>query len=234
MTVYLNVDYSTGKFYQTFKEEVPGSFPYTKKDGTVVYRKFYPEGVSGILRSVSIKDSPIGRQISIGVDGVDMYYINIGLNSSNGNLDVYAESFIKLSPDLSKNDSVVIRPYSFIPKDSEYKKKGFTIECNGVKLSPIKSSYTTKEGIKVEGDIPELKYKVDNLTGKKVPTLASKEERMDYLLGVLQDTINRIPYTAATASASPQYAEKETNTQSSGSPTPSYNVPEYEEDDLPF
>lgn len=183
---YLQLEFGSGHFFDYSKEEKDGYVKHTSTKGNVSYRKYYKDGVSGILESVSIYDGKFGQQISITIkEGDEIYYLPVDIYDQSKQVDnTYAESLIKLLPLLEKGQNVTITGYNFKPEDSKYSKIGISIKVSGEKLkSEITNSYY-KDGELVPGDIPAIVW-VEKL-GKKKPSAASIEAKDEYLLSILE------------------------------------------------
>ena len=183
---YLQLEFGSGHFFDYSKEEKDGYVKHTSTKGNVSYRKYYKDGVSGILESVSIYDGKFGQQISITIkEGDEIYYLPVDIYDQSKQVDnTYAESLIKLLPLLEKGQNVTITGYNFKPEDSKYSKIGISIKVSGEKLkSEITNSYY-KDGELVPGDVPAIVW-VEKL-GKKKPSAASIEAKDEYLLSILE------------------------------------------------
>lgn len=183
---YLQLEFGSGHFFDYSKEEKDGYVKHTSTKGNVSYRKYYKDGVSGILESVSIYDGKFGQQISITIkEGDEIYYLPVDIYDQSKQVDnTYAESLIKLLPLLEKGQNVTITGYNFKPEDSKYSKIGISIKVSGEKLkSEITNSYY-KDGELVVGDVPAIVW-VEKL-GKKKPSAASIEAKDEYLLSILE------------------------------------------------
>src|SRR5690606_29775096 len=122
---YLQLEFSTGLFFIYSKDEKQGYDKHTSSKGNVSYRKYFKDGISGVLESVSIYDGKFGAQISMNIkDGDEIYYAPVDVTDQRGNVDTYAESLIKLLPQLEKGMNVSIRGYNFKPEDNKYSKIG--------------------------------------------------------------------------------------------------------------
>ena len=178
---YLQLEFGTGLFFIYSKDEAQGFEKHTSTKGNVSYRKYFKDGVTGVLESVSIYDGKFGKQISMNIkNGEDIYYVPVDIADQKGNVDTYAESLIKFLPQLQKGMNITVRGYNFIPEGDQYSKIGISIAVDGVKLkSEMTNAYVNKEGTLVEGDIPALVWKKDAL-GKNKPTAVSVEAKNDY------------------------------------------------------
>jgi len=221
---YLQLEFGSGKFFDYSKEDKQGYEMHTSTKGNTSYRKYYKDGVSGVLESASIYEGKFGNQISLSLkDGDNVYYVPVDIADQKGNVDTYAESLIKLLPQLNKGTNVTVKGYNFIPEGDKYSKIGISITMNGVKLkSGMTNSYINKEGVKVEGDIPPTVWKKDAL-GKNKPTAVSLEAKNDYLLERLKVETDRLKWVSGGVG----------NQQPTTEQTDFKAVEEYS-DDLPF
>lgn len=206
---YLQLEFGSGHFFDYSKEEKDGYVKHTSTKGNVSYRKYYKEGVSGILESVSIYDGKFGQQISITIkEGDEIYYLPVDIYDQSKQVDnTYAESLIKLLPLLEKGQNVTITGYNFKPEDSKYSKIGISIKVSGEKLkSEITNSYY-KDGELVPGDVPAIVW-VEKL-GKKKPSAASIEAKDEYLLSILEAEEQRLTWKNSDNQTSSNEAPKE-------------------------
>lgn len=206
---YLQLEFGSGHFFDYSKEEKDGYVKHTSTKGNVSYRKYYKDGVSGILESVSIYDGKFGQQISITIkEGDEIYYLPVDIYDQSKQVDnTYAESLIKLLPLLEKGQNVTITGYNFKPEDSKYSKIGISIKVSGEKLkSEITNSYY-KDGELVPGDVPAIVW-VEKL-GKKKPSAASIEAKDEYLLSVLEREEKRLTWKNSDNQNSSNEAPKE-------------------------
>jgi len=242
---YLQLEFGSGLFFIYSKEEKQGFEKHTSSKGNVSYRKYYKEGVSGVLESVSIYDGSFGKQISMNIkNGEDVYYVPIDIADQRGNVDNYAESLIKVLPKLNKGDNLTVRAYNFIPEGSKYSQIGVSISVNGEKLKGLTNAYY-KDGNFVEGDIPAITWKEDAL-GKKKPSAASMEAKDDYLLAVLKEHTERLKWVQGennTTAEDPHVGTTPRNPKPSGKQIPTMSPNDAFEpvanlsekhDDLPF
>lgn len=237
---YLQLEFGSGLFFDYSKEEKDGYVKHTSVKGNVSYRKYFKDGVSGILESVSIYDGKFGQQISMNVrEGDEIYYLPIDIYDQSKQVDnTYAESLIKLLPLLKKGQNVTVTGYNFKPEDSKYSKIGISIKVSGEKLkSELTNSYY-KDGELVVGDIPPIVW-VEKL-GKKKPSASSIEAKDEYLLSILEKEVERLVWKKdENSSESPKQEEqpKETAPKAQTLATNAENnipAPSDDDDDLPF
>ena len=195
---YLQLEFASGNFFKYSKTEEQGYEKHVSTKGNTSYRKYYKEGITGVLDSVSIYAGKFGNSISMTIkNGDDIFYAPVDLSDQKGNVDSYAESLIKLLPQLEKGMTIAVRGYNFIPEGEKYSKNGMSILVDGVKLkSTMTNAYISKEGTKVDGDIPALVWKKDAL-GKNKPTAVSQEAKNDYLLEVLKEQTDRLKWVGS-------------------------------------
>ena len=234
---YLQLEFGSGLFFDYSKEEKQGYDKHTSTKGNVSYRKYYKDGVAGILESVSIYEGKFGNQISMNIkNGDDVYYVPVDIADQKGNVDTYAESLIKFLPQLSKGINLAVKGYNFIPEGDKYSKIGISLSIDGVKVkSEMTNAYVSKEGVLVEGNIPALTWKKDAL-GKNKPTAVSQEAKNDYLLEVLKVQTDRLKWVQG-ETATPS-APTPTNAVPTASPSqafpPATDIKKEEYTDLPF
>jgi len=230
---YLQLEFGSGKFFQYSKEQLDGYVKNVSKNGKVSFRKYYNEGIHGVLDSVSIYDGKFGQQISISIrDNEEVYYLPISIYTQSQQVDnTYAESLIKLLPELNKGDIVTVSGYNFKPEGSEYSKIGISIKKGAEKIkSSITNSYY-KDGNLVPGDIPAIEW-VEKL-GKRKPSASSIEAKDEYLLSLLQKEEARLTWKTDSGSepaqAAPAPKQEQTKVQQAAPA-----IVEGESDDLPF
>lgn len=230
---FLQLEFGSGLFFNYSKDPKEGYDKHTSTKGNESYRKYYKEGISGILESVSLYDSKFGTQISMNVkDGDNVYYLPVAVQDQSDNVDTYAESLIKLLPQLNKGDKVTVRGYNFKPEGDKYSKIGVSITANDVKLKSTVTNAYYKEGKLVEGDIPALEWKLNKL-GKNKPTAVSQEAKNDYLLDLVTKETERLKWVQG--ESSPESPKPSTPTASPQEAfPPAINVKEDEPVDLPF
>jgi hypothetical protein len=239
---YLQLEFGSGLFFDYSKEEKDGYVKHTSTKGNVSYRKYFKDGVSGILESVSIYDGKFGQQISMNVkEGDEIYYLPIDIYDQSKQVDnTYAESLIKLLPLLEKGQNVTVTGYNFKPEDSKYSKIGISIKVSGEKLkSEITNSYY-KDGELVPGDVPALVW-VEKL-GKKKPSASSIEAKDEFLLSLLEKEEARLTWKKEDNNSETPKQEEQPKESAPKAQTPapaaaaanSTPTPSDDDDDLPF
>ena len=233
---YLQLEFGSGLFFDYSKEEKQGYEKHVSTKGNTSYRKYYKDGVSGILESVSIYEGKFGNQISMNIkNGDDVYYVPVDIVDQKGNVDTYAESLIKFLPQLEKGMNVSVRGYNFTPEGDKYSKIGISVSVNGEKLkATMTNAYYNKEGELVSGDIPALVWKKDAL-GKNKPSAVSQEAKNDYLLTVLKEQTDRLKWVQGESAQQPQQTESPKNAVPTATPEQAFEAPKPQtENKLPF
>lgn len=238
---YLQLEFSTGLFFIYSKDEKQGYDKHTSSKGNVSYRKYFKDGVSGVLESVSIYDGKFGAQISMNIkDGNEIYYVPVDVADQRGNVDTYAESLIKFLPQLEKGMNVAVRAYNFTPEGEKYAKIGVSIKVGDEKIKPTMTNAYYKDGELVEGDIPALAWKKDAL-GNNKPSAVSLEAKNEYLLEVLKRETDRLKWVSGDNQEQPGSQEskeekpKASSSKSKGRVDEKKSfVPQDDSDNLPF
>ena len=235
---YLQLEFSTGLFFKYSKNEEQGYEKHISTKGNTSYRKYYKEGITGVLESVSIYEGSFGNQISLNIkNGNDVYYVPVDIADQKGNVDTYAESLIKFLPQLEKGMNIAVRGYNFTPEGDKYAKIGISVSVDGQKLKAnMSNAYFNKEGGLVPGDIPAVAWKKDAL-GKNKPTAVSLEAKNDFLLEVLKRETERLKWVQGENSSAPP-TETPKNAVPTATPAqafePATNVNSTPMDKLPF
>lgn len=199
---YLQLEFGSGKFFDYSKDEKEGYTKHVSTKGNTSYRKYYNDGVSGVLESASIYEGKFGNQISLNIkDGDSVYYVPVDIADQKGNVDTFAESLIKFLPSLNKGDNITVKGYNFTPEGDKYAKIGISVSKDGEKLkATITNAYVNKEGTLVHGDIPAMVWKKDAL-GKNKPTAVSLEAKNDFLLNLLKNETERLKWVSGEGGA---------------------------------
>ena len=235
---YLQLEFSTGLFFKYSKNEEQGYEKHVSTKGNTSYRKYFKDGITGVLESASVYEGSFGNQISLNIkNGNDVYYVPVDIADQKGNVDTYAESLIKFLPQLEKGMNIAVRGYNFTPEGDKYAKIGISVSVDGQKLKAnMSNAYFNKEGVLVPGDIPAVAWKKDAL-GKNKPTAVSLEAKNDFLLEVLKRETERLKWVQGENSSAPP-----TETPKNAVPTttpaqafePANNVNSTPMDELPF
>jgi hypothetical protein len=223
---YLQLDFTSGNFFSYSKEEKEGYEKHVSSKGNTSFRKWYKEGVSGKLDSVSIYEGNFGPQISMNIkNDNEVYYVPVEISDQRGNVATYAESLIKLLPALNKEDNVEVRGYNFTPEGEQYAKIGMSIKIDGEKVKGQLTNAYYKGGELVDGDIPAIEWK-KNALGKSKPSAVSLETKDTFLLEVLKVQTDRLKWVGSNSSQTP--------TETPKAKEPVGAVKEESNDDLPF
>lgn len=228
--VFLKVEGSTGKMFETIKEEKEGYEKYTSSTGKVSYRKHFKD-VTGELLNTEIRDTDWGQRFGLTLkNGEITFKLEFNIYSQDGNVENrYMESVVKLLPLLNKGETYTMSAYNFIPEGEKYAKTGVSVKKGTDKLkSSLTNSYYNKEGELVPGDIPAIKW-VEKL-GKKKPSAVSLEQKDEYLLEVLTKNNERLKWTSGEGTSQPaeQKAKEEVPQKAAAM------AATIEDDDLPF
>ena len=235
---YLQLEFSTGLFFKYSKNEEQGYEKHVSTKGNTSYRKYFKDGITGVLESASVYEGSFGNQISLNVkNGNDVYYVPVDIADQKGNVDTYAESLIKFLPQLEKGMNIAVRGYNFTPEGDKYAKIGISVSVNGQKIKAnMSNAYFNKEGVLVPGDIPAVAWKKDAL-GKNKPTAVSLEAKNDFLLEVLKRETERLKWVQGENSSAPP-TEAPKNAVPTATPAqafePATNVNSTPMDELPF
>lgn len=231
--VYLQLEFATAKIYEYSKVAAEGFEEHISTKGNTSYRKYYRD-LTGELESVSIRDTKIGQEISISLKNQDtLFYLSLSLYDQKSFVDnVYCEDLIGRLPNLEKGLTYTINPFRFIPEGEKFEKTGVSIKQGDLKIEKVFTpSYTSKEGVKVVGDIPAIVWKKD-ATGKNKPSAASKEVRSDFFLEKLTEQTERLKWTPSNNNS---YGSNTANTASVQTERPVQVIPvEVDDDSLPF
>lgn len=228
--VFLKVEGSTGKMFETIKEEKEGYEKYTSSTGKVSYRKHFKD-ITGELLNSEIRDTDWGQRFGLTLkNGETTFKLEFNIYSQDGNVENrYMESVVKLLPLLNKGETYTMSAYNFIPEGEKYAKAGVSVKKGTEKLkSSLTNSYYNKEGELVPGDIPAIKW-VEKL-GKKKPSAVSLEQKDEYLLEVLTKNNERLKWTSGESTSQPaeQKAKEEVPQKAAAM------AATIEDDDLPF
>ena len=236
-SIYLGIDYATGKLYEYSKAMKPG-FEQVVGTKSTTYRR-YQDSVVGVLQNVSIYDNPnlmkdkglVVQELRISFKtGDDYNNISVILENQDKSYSRFAESIITYLPNLVKGATYEFTPYSFNDENGN-KVVGVSIKNEaGEKLVKLKQKFIKKDGTITDGDIPPVIWKEQR--GKNVK---DDSEKMDYLYEVMQKELPRLEFVR---SSTPVGEDAPTPTTSvnkleATNIVPS-NVSADDDDDLPF
>ena len=189
---YLQIEFGTGNLFEFSKERKEGFEEHINSKNTISYRKYYKEGIYGIYRGTSIRDTDFGKEISVLLvdkEGTSNY-INMPLFDAKKNIAVYAESLICVLPALEENYVYRFFSYAMDKKDSQYKSYGISIKHADMNDKSVREDYPlkrlsytiiSKDGTVKEGDIPAVKWE-SHFDGSKTKNAYDKNK---YLYDVL-------------------------------------------------
>lgn len=228
--VFLKVEGSTGKMFETIKEEREGYEKYTSSTGKVSYRKHFKD-ITGELLNTEIRDTDWGQRFGVSLkNGETIFKLELNIYSQDGNIENrYMESMLKLLPLLNKGETYTISSYNFTPEGEKYPKTGISVKKGTEKLkSTLTNAYYTKDGELVPGDIPAIKW-VEKL-GKRRPSAVSLEQKDEYLIDLLTKNNDRLKWTSGESNNQPaeQKAKEEAPKKAAAV------AATIEDDDLPF
>lgn len=228
--VFLKVEGSTGKMFETIKEEREGYEKYTSSTGKVSYRKHFKD-ITGELLNTEIRDTDWGQRFGVSLkNGETIFKLELNIYSQDGNIENrYMESMLKLLPLLNKGETYTISSYNFTPEGEKYPKTGISVKKGTEKLkSTLTNAYYTKDGELVPGDIPAIKW-VEKL-GKRRPSAVSLEQKDEYLIDLLTKNNDRLKWTSGESNTQPaeQKAKEEAPKKAAAV------AATIEDDDLPF
>ena len=191
--VYLQVEFKTGNLFEFSKEEKDGFEDHKNTKGTVSWRRYQKEGVYGIYRGTSIRETNFGKELSIHVVTLegDNCYISLPLFTQDKSIAPYAESFIAVMESVEKDFVYRFFPYAMEREGTTYKNYGVSVAHADMKEETVRGDYPLKrlsythkkDGKLIKGDIPETIWEkaVDGSNTKN-----TKDKDM-YLYKILED-----------------------------------------------
>lgn len=174
--VYLKIDYSTAKVYEYSKEKKEGFEEHKSDKGTVSYRRYFPRGVYGTLRGVTIREVEFSgsktKEVSIAMRDKDQnnVYLNIPLFDGKKNITDYAEGVISHLNSLEAGKGYRIYPFNIRENDSKYSTVGVSFKYADVEkeevdkdtvIPKLTKTINKKDGTVIEGDIPAVTWEQD-------------------------------------------------------------------------
>lgn len=190
---YLQVEFGTGNMFSYSKDPKDGYEEFKSSKGKISFRKYFREGVYGIYRGTSIRDTNFGKEVSVHMvdsEGTNNY-ISFPLFDQNKNISVYAEALITLLPALQMNFVYRIFPYAMERKGTDYKNYGVSIKHADMVNKTVREDYPLdrltytyeKDGELFEGAIPKVNWvKTFDGTMKK-----DQDAKNEFLYNVLQE-----------------------------------------------
>lgn len=201
MTHYIQ-SYYDGTLYEYSKEPKEGFVEHTNSKGKVTYRRYYNQGVEGVLKGVEKRANQYlnnREEIIFTLENSgDDYKISFPVLSNDGTqLDDFSESIVRVLPNLTKGELYNINNWRMNKGDTlndgsvvEFSKSGVTFKKGGEKVKPA-LSYQTEDN--PNGDIPRVEWK--ELAGKNRPTASSKEKKLEFLYSTLLEQVDRLSNT---------------------------------------
>lgn len=207
--VYLDLESSTGKFFEYSKVEKDGFVKHvgenpTTKVSVISYRKYYVNGVFGNLIGFSHREIKISERATTILSVVlsnpiedKMYFLKIPLFTSKNRISDYAMSIIRYLPFLEKGTPYRVFPYSFETKNTQVVRKVYGFKIDIARLSDsahddlnkipqltfeVKKLDAKGNEVVTKGDIPSIEW--EEHLGKKSP---NTKKRDSYLWGLLQE-----------------------------------------------
>lgn len=194
-TNFYQVDFKTGNIYQYSKEAKEGFEEHKSNTGNVSYRRYLMDGLIGIYKGVSVRDSQFGKQLSVGVvdKNGDMCYMALPLWNEKKQMASFAESFTMYLPDLKANFIYRFFPYNIPAEDGSKRSKvgisikhyleDFETENGAYPVARLKPTYKdSATGEMVQGDVPGIQF-VKAVDGS---TEIDRREKDTYLYGVIE------------------------------------------------
>lgn len=194
-TIYLQTEFKSGKLFEFSKDPQEGFEPHTNTKGVISYRRYIKEGIYGIYRGTTIRDTNFGKEISIQMVSVenDNIYMSFPLFDQKKSIASYAESFIAVLPAMELNYVYRVLPYA-MDNDKGYKNYGVSVKHADMHAKTVREdyplarltyTYDKKVGdgyVRTEGDIPAVVWET-GVTGDKEKNTKEKDR---YLYQVLE------------------------------------------------
>lgn len=236
-SIYLRIDWKSGQFMETSKEDKEGFEEYKNGNDETRWKKLYPKGITAKLHNVELKESPFGMQlVTTFVEDENWYNVQIPVLNPRDQVTEYAIELGRFLPNLQKGEVYRVFPYLIEAdgKENKYDKRGISFKlgsADGEKVVPALSwMMDADDSVR----IPRLDWKIDPLTKKKKPTASSVEGQRNFLAGIFQRETERIGSQDAIASVP---SSNEFGPPSDGKQEDKKSVessPQEEYDDLPF
>jgi len=189
---YLQIEFKSGNLFEYSKEQKEGFEEHKNSKGNVSYRKYYKEGIFGVYKGTTLRDTDFGKEVSIFmVDGNgDNNFISFPLFDQSKNIAAYAESLITVLPSMEQNYVYRIFPYTMEKEGSKYKSYGVSVKHADITdktvredfpLARLTYTYTNKSGELVNGDVPAVVWK-ENFDGSKIKDQFEKNKFLHEVL----------------------------------------------------
>lgn len=227
--IYLELDERQSQFFEYSKDPKTGFEKNESSNGKISYRKYYKEGVKGVLKFINEREEefPTGKvkKLSIAVDnGENRYFMKMNIMNQNKSMNQFVEQLIPVLPNLKVGESYRFYPYemetSYTAQDGSEKtgkNKGVSVWTwdleNDVKVAKVDRAHSfAKEG----GDIPQIVWVKEEDMGT-VKNVKDDKERRNYLYKIMQSCLT-------SQSETPKPESKKQEPEISGE----------DHDDLPF
>jgi hypothetical protein len=201
--IYLQVEFKSGNVFEFSKDEKQGFEEHKNSKGVVTYRKYYKEGIYGIYKGTTIRDTKFGREVSIHL--VDSYgnncFLSLPLFTQKKTIAPYVESFITVLPSMEKEYVYRVFPYSMQREGTEYKNYGVSVMHADMYEKTVRKDYPLerlsygKWGENeewIDGDIPKAEW-VESVDGGKEQ---DRRERDRFLYKVLEENASHYEKTS--------------------------------------
>jgi hypothetical protein len=210
---YLQIEFGTGNLFEFSKEKKEGFEEHISSKNTISYRKYHKEGVYGIYRGTSIRETDFGKEVSlllVDKEG-NNNYINMPLFDAKKNIAVYAESLICVLPALEENYVYRFFSYAMDKKDSQYKSYGVSIKHADMNDKSVREDYPlkrlsytiiSKDGTVKEGDIPAVKWE-SHFDGSKIKNAYDKNKYLHDVLVEYAKGALKMPVTTKVTGGEP-------------------------------
>lgn len=222
---YLDIDYGNMCFYEYSADEKAGFEEHTNTAGKVSYRKLYKKGVYGVLQSVNIVDTKFkGKVLSFRmILGEDLYLATFSLYDQRGNLDNrLIEPLIAMLPNMVKEQAYRIYPwalesdtpradgsprmrYGVSVKEANLDKME-VIEGDEAKVKPKFKRRKKEEKFDAKIHVPDLEFK--EKLGSWRPTAVSVEAKQDFLIELLESSLENLGYEGTDQESQPKQEVK--------------------------
>lgn len=233
--IYLELDEKKAKFFEYSKNQKEGFEKYESSNGKISYRKYYNDGVIGVLKFINEREDELTnggkvKKLSLVLDNQNTrQYLGMHILTAKGNMGQFVEQLIPFLPNLKKDEAYRVYPYEMEVlytdtngKDKIAVNKGVSIYTydieNNVKLVKVERAHSFGK----EGDIPDVIWEKEEDMGV-IKNIKNDKERRNYLYNILKKSLS-----------SQETSTKQTESQppKNDSEKPKVNDEEY--DDLPF
>lgn len=239
--VYLELDERQAQFFEYSKEPKEGFEKNESSNGKVSYRKYYKEGVKGVLKFINERNEefPTGtvKKMSIAVDnGDNRYYMKMNILNQNKSMNQFVEQLIPILPNVTVGETYRFFPYemetTYTNRDGVEKtgkNKGISVATwdldNDVKLLKVDKAHSFAK----DGDIPQIKWTPEEDMDGVIKNVKDDKDRRNFLYKIFKSCI-----TESNTSAQAPAAQKPAETTAPKAKTEQPALEEEDHDDLPF